>query len=321
MDALVWHGGSDLSIEQIDSPQPASGEVVVDIEMTGICGSDLHAYRGHGGKRQPPLVLGHEAVGRVRGDDTLYALFPLRGCGNCGACVSGHENLCAQRQLLGLDRQGTFAQRVSINAGDLVAVPDGVSTEQATLTEPLATALNGLDGLDLGPGSRVVVIGLGPIGLLSGYAAAGSGAEVVGVDPVASRRRHAHELNVTDTLASVAGLTAASFDAVIDAVGVTATWSAGIEALTGGGTIVIVGLGESDGPMSVGTLVRAGLTVRGTYAYTREHFHAALTMLCDRPPAMSWVGSESLAQGADAFKGLAGVTTDAAKILLRVDPS
>jgi 2-desacetyl-2-hydroxyethyl bacteriochlorophyllide A dehydrogenase len=321
VDALVWHGGPNLTVEQIDAPRPAEGEVLVDVALAGICGSDLHAYRGHGGKRQPPLVLGHEAVGRVHGESSLQALFPLRGCGRCAACASGTENLCSDRRLLGLDCQGTFAEQIAIAREDLVPVPDGVSAEIAALTEPLATALNALDGLALDATSRVAVIGLGTIGLLTVYAALDRGGQVVGVDPAPARRQHAEALGVTNLLSSAEELEPQSFTAVVDAVGVTATWSAGVRAVTNGGVIVIVGLGENVGPVDVGRLVRGGLTVRGTYAYTRDQFGSALQMLSERPPSMGWVQCLPLRDGASAFERLTSVSGDAAKVLLEVGSS
>jgi len=66
--ALVWHGGQQLSWDEVADPEPRVDEVVLDVELAGICGSDLHGYRGHPGPRVPPLVLGHEVVGRVDGE-------------------------------------------------------------------------------------------------------------------------------------------------------------------------------------------------------------------------------------------------------------
>lgn len=321
MDALVWHGGSDLTVDRIDAPTPAADEVVVDIALAGICGSDLHAYRGHGGARKPPLVLGHEAVGRLPGDQTLYALFPLRGCGHCPACLRGAENVCAERRLLGLDRQGTFAQQVAIPRDDLMPVPEGVAIESAALAEPLATAVNAIDGLGVDKDTRVAVIGLGPIGLLTAYAALAAGATVVGVDPVPSRRRHAATIGATALHESAEELAPQSFDVVVDAVGVSATWSVGVQALAGGGTLVIVGLGENSGPIDVGRIVRAGLTVHGTYAYTREQFQRALRMLSEQPLPLSWVECLPFTRAADAFEQLAHVSGDASKVLLQIGPS
>jgi threonine dehydrogenase-like Zn-dependent dehydrogenase len=321
VDALVWHGGPNLTVEQIDPPTPDAGEVVVDIVLAGICGSDLHAYRGHGGKRVPPLVLGHEAVGRIQGESELQALFPLRGCGHCAACARGEENLCNQRRLLGLDRQGTFAQQVAIARDDLMPVPAGVSTAVATLTEPLATAIGTLDGLDLGASSRVGVIGLGPIGLLTVYAALQQGSEVIAVDPAPHRRGHAEALGATQVLPGAEELPRDALDAVVDAVGVSATWSEAVAAVRAGGVVVIVGLGEDTGPMNVGRLVRAGVTVRGTYAYSRAQFKAALQMLGERPPTTTWVECLPLDEGPRAFERLSSVTGTAAKVLLELTPA
>ncbi|MHB1929470.1 MAG: zinc-dependent alcohol dehydrogenase [Acidimicrobiales bacterium] len=318
MDALVWHGGSKLAVERVPNPTTQADEVVADVVFAGICGSDLHAYRGHGGKRTPPLVLGHEAVVRVGDGAALYAVFPLRGCKRCASCKAGRENLCAARRLLGLDRPGTFAEQVAVARDDLIPVPEGVAADVASLAEPLATALNAFDGLELGPGHRVAVIGLGSIGLLALYATLSWGCHVVGVDPVASRRRQAEAVGASEALASANELEAGSFDVVVDAVGIEATWAAAIRAVRAGGIVDIVGLGEGTGAMAVGALVRAGITVRGSYAYTRKHFAGALRMLGAHPPTTTWLERLPLAAAPAAFERLATVSTDATKVLLEM---
>ena len=83
MKALVWHGDREMSLDDLPEPEPAADEVVLEVELAGICGSDLHGYRGHPGPRVPPLVLGHEVVGRV--DGTQYTVYPLVACGACDA--------------------------------------------------------------------------------------------------------------------------------------------------------------------------------------------------------------------------------------------
>jgi hypothetical protein len=77
--ALVWHGAHALALEELPEPVPARDEVVLDVELAGICGSDLHGYRGHPGPRVPPLVLGHEVVGHAEGGS--YTVYPLLACG------------------------------------------------------------------------------------------------------------------------------------------------------------------------------------------------------------------------------------------------
>src|SRR5215469_2294015 len=234
MHALVWLGGDQLRVEDVKRPEPGDGEVVFHVSLAGICGSDLHAYRGAGGKRRPPLVLGHEAVGRVDHDDRLFAVFPLQGCGACDTCQAGRENLCPNRQLLGLDRPGTFAERVAVPAASLVPVPDGVPADVAALTEPLATALAVFSGYELSPGQRVAVIGCGSIGLLVVYAAVRAGCIVSAADPVASRRAAAIEVGACDVADSAVEWPAGTADFVVDAVGIEQTWTAALQAVRPG---------------------------------------------------------------------------------------
>jgi threonine dehydrogenase-like Zn-dependent dehydrogenase len=317
MQALVWLGDDRLRVDETSDPEPGAGEAVLDVELTGICGSDLHAFRGSGGRRVPPLILGHEAVGRLPGHDQLYVAFPLWGCGHCALCLSGRENLCPERLLLGLDRPGTFAERVAVPSGNLIAVPDGVSAPVAALTEPLATAVGALRNPEPSPGQRVVVIGCGSIGLLSVYAAASGGAEVTAVDPVQTRRRVASTLGSVAVHPSTDDLADGWADLVIDAVGHEATWNAALRISRPGGTVVVVGLGASSGMVPIGDLVRRGIILRGSYAYTRRDFSDALELLSGRPPAVDWLSIRPLGEGRDSFRDLVESPGESVKILLR----
>src|SRR3954470_16734008 len=118
MKALVWHGTREIAFEEAAEPEPGDGEVVLSVELAGICGSDLHGYRGHPGPRVPPLVLGHEVVGRVDGE--TFAVYPLIGCGECARCEDGDDNLCANWRLIGMHRPGVFAERVVFPRRSLV---------------------------------------------------------------------------------------------------------------------------------------------------------------------------------------------------------
>ena len=116
MAALVWHGGRSVGLERVEEPQGASGQLVADVRLAGICGSDLHQYRGNPGPRRPPLILGHEAVVTVAGRPGRFVLYPLVSCGECEACVRDEQNLCHRRGLLGFDRPGVFADSIAVDA-------------------------------------------------------------------------------------------------------------------------------------------------------------------------------------------------------------
>ncbi|MHB1569475.1 MAG: zinc-dependent alcohol dehydrogenase, partial [Solirubrobacteraceae bacterium] len=302
MRALVWKGGAQLDYEEVPDPGSETDEVVLDVELAGICGSDLHGYRGHPGPRVPPLVLGHEAVGRI--EDERFAVYPILGCGKCERCVAGEDNLCPRWRLLGMHRPGVFAERVAVPRAALVPVPQTMSSQVAVLTEPLACALGALRPHAVGPGTRMVVLGCGPIGLLSVLLAADQGAEVLAVDPLASRRELAMRLGAKHAAGAAEDLEPQAADLVLDAAGFEATWRAALELLRSGGEMVALGLGDAEGTFPMASLIRRGIRLRGQFAYSRAEFAAALETVDRLDVDFSWLSIEPLAEGARAFAGL-----------------
>jgi threonine dehydrogenase-like Zn-dependent dehydrogenase len=313
MKALVWYGDRNMSYEDAPEPDPGDGEVVLDVELAGICGSDLHGFRGHPGPRVPPLVLGHEVVGRVDGE--AYTVYPLVACGSCERCLAGEDNLCASWRLIGMHRPGVFAEQVVVPRTSLVPVPAGLDLRRAVLAEPLACCVGALAREDV-DGKRVVVFGCGPLGLLSAYFAARSGAEVTVVDPVASRRENALRLGAHAGVANGDDLDPASANVVVDAAGYEATWRAGIAAVENGGTIVMVGLGQAEAAFPMALLVRRAITLRGQFAYTRADFARAVEILADGDLDLGWLSDAPLAEGADAFANLVDRPAEFAKVIL-----
>ncbi|MDQ3867841.1 MAG: alcohol dehydrogenase catalytic domain-containing protein [Actinomycetota bacterium] len=316
MRALVWHGGDALEVGDLAEPEPRPGSVILEVDLAGICGSDLHAYRGHPGPRRPPLVLGHEAVGRVAGRPGRYTVFPLSVCGRCPACTRGEENLCENRGLLGLDRPGVFAERVVVPEDSLVAVPSNVESRVAVLVEPLAASVSALRIDGARPADAVLVLGGGPIGLLAVYACAARGLRTVCVEPVGERRRLAKVLGASAVLADVGDVPPAEADLAIDAVGIEATWRAGIAGVRTGGRVALIGLGQQEGTVPAADLVRRGVSLRGHYAYTREDFEAALALLATAPPPVDWITALALDDGAEGFRRLVHEPDTATKVVL-----
>jgi threonine dehydrogenase-like Zn-dependent dehydrogenase len=312
--ALVWKGGSTLDYEDTASLPPQQDEVVLEIELAGICGSDLHGYRGHPGPRVPPLVLGHEAVGELDGE--RFTIFPLIGCGSCRRCLAGEVNLCAQWRLIGMHRPGVFAERVTLPRSSLVAVPLGLASERAVLTEPLACAVAALGPHRVGVGVRVAVLGCGPIGLLAIQLAAARGAEVTAVDPLSERRALASRLGASTSAASVEELEPASVELVVDAAGFPASWQAALSLVVAGGEVVVLGLGAAEGPLAMAVLVRRGIRMRGQFAYSREDFAQALAALGSESMDVDWCLTQPLSEGATAFQRLVEEPSHYTKILL-----
>ena len=196
MKALVWHGDQRLDYEDVAIRRRARTRSSSKSQLAGICGSDLHGYRGHPGPRVPPLVLGHEVVGRVEGES--YAVYPLIGCGECARCEAGEDNLCASWRLIGMHQAGVFAERVVVPRRSLVPLPEGLELRRAVLAEPLACCVGALAPYDVGLGTFVSVIGAGPIGLLTVFLASREGATVRAVDPVEARLETAQLLGAVE---------------------------------------------------------------------------------------------------------------------------
>jgi threonine dehydrogenase-like Zn-dependent dehydrogenase len=319
MRALIWRGGRDVGMEEAEDPRPGAGQVIFEPRLAGICGSDLHGYRGHPGPRRPPLILGHEAVGSVAGRDGSFVVFPLVVCGHCAACLRGEENLCATRGLLGLDRPGVFAERTAVDERQVVPLPHGIEPLAATLIEPMAATVAALRYEDLSAGDRVAIIGCGPIGLLGVHVCRAAGLEVTVVEPLERRREAAELLGATQCLAQLSELADGIFDLVLDCAGFDVTWNAAIAATRPGGSVSLIGLGDESGSLPAAALVRRGVRVRGHYAYARRDFDTCLEILEQHLLPLDWVSVAPLADGSDAFRRLVDAPGEQAKIVLDVE--
>ena len=291
MKALVWHGGRDMALEDLAEPEPAAGEVVLDVRLAGICGSDLHPFKGHAGPRRPPLVLGHEVVGTVEGLPGRYAVYPLVVCGVCPACRRGQENLCERRALLGMHRPGVFADRTAVPRSALLEVPDAVGDAAATLVEPLAVCVGALRPVELTSDSSLLVFGCGPIGLLCIAHASAAGARVTAVEPLRSRQALARRLGAVEVLEDGSEVRPGAADIALDAVGIEPAWRAAVAGVRSGGSVVLLGLGQDEGSMPVADIVRRGVNVNGHFAYTRAT--SPPPSRCSRPVAFLPTGSRS----------------------------
>jgi threonine dehydrogenase-like Zn-dependent dehydrogenase len=314
MKAVIWRGDRRLDVEDVPEPVPADDEVVLAVELAGICGSDLHAFRGHPGPRTPPLVLGHEVVGVSEG--RLFTVYPLVSCGGCERCAAGEDNLCDTWQLIGLHRPGVFAEHVVVPRHALVPVPAGTEEACAVLTEPLACCVAALRPHDVDANSRVLVMGCGPIGLLTVFLAARRGAEVVAVDPLPERRAIATRLGASRVVAEGSLVECGFADVAVDAAGFETTLQGCVDAVRAGGAVVLVGLGQSEALVPTARVVRRCITMRGQFAYSRDDFISALDVLRDGDLDRSWISTEWLHEAPRAFADLADRPARSIKTLL-----
>ena len=322
MKALVYDGAQTLGYRDVADPAADGAGHLIRIEAVGICGSDMHAYLGHDNRRPAPLILGHEAAGRIEGGRRAgdrVTINPLVTCEVCPACQSGRENLCADRQIISMPpREGAFAQFVSMPEQNLVTVPDHVPLDKAALAEPLAVSWHAARlALAAVPeqGRRdVLVIGGGAIGVAAVLALRAMGADrVVVAEPNAARQDFLRDTCGFDVVGNAQG----DFGVVIDAVGYSATRAIASAQVCPGGVIAHIGLGEDRGGLDIRRMTLQEVTFIGTYTYTAQDFRdtAAAIFAGDLGP-LDWFEKRALADGAQAFKDLHSQAVAAPKIIL-----
>jgi L-iditol 2-dehydrogenase len=283
MQAAVLVKKGEIRIEERPVPQVAADEVLIKVASVGVCGSDVHYYReGRIGDFvvDAPLVLGHEVSGRIVGVGRdvdparigeRVAIEPQRPCRVCGQCTAGRYNLCPDMKFYATPPvDGALCDYVTIQAAFAHSVPDTVSDDAAALLEPLSVGIWACRKAEIAPGSRVLIAGAGPIGVVVAQAARAFGAaEIIVSDPVAARRERALGLGATHVLDPMTDPVAdLGVDAFIDCSGATPAVQSGITAVRGGGSVVLVGMGADEIAMPIPVIQNRELKVTGVFRYT-----------------------------------------------------
>jgi threonine dehydrogenase-like Zn-dependent dehydrogenase len=338
MRALVWHGTERMSVDDVPDPEPGPGEVLLVPEAVGICGSELEGYLGRQGNRTPPLVMGHEVAGRVAavgagvGEDWIGRRAAVNPLVPPDGAPPELGHLDPRRELIGIHRPGGFAGAVRVPAGQLRAVPEGADPRLAALAEPLANGVHasrlGRAGVEDGPSGRVVVIGAGTIGVLALQAVVVDGAGWAGVLELHPARREAasglgaHAVFGDDGALREELAPHGGADVVIDAVGAQVTRRLALDLLRPGGCAVAIGLADDTTPVEFRDLVRRGLTLRGSYAYTPADYDRALELLLDGSAGLGALEEVlPLDAGPAAFAELASGPSERLKVFLADAPS
>ena len=162
MKAWVLHGINDLQLNNVPTPTPKEGEVLVQVKAAGICSSDIPRVYGTGAYHYP-IILGHEFSG-VTPDGRRVGVFPLLPCHKCESCLAGYYETCSNYSYIGSRQDGAFAEYVAVPEWNLRTLPDNITFEQAALLEPAAVALHAVSRLDLQNVKSIMVVGKGTIG-------------------------------------------------------------------------------------------------------------------------------------------------------------
>jgi threonine dehydrogenase-like Zn-dependent dehydrogenase len=338
MRALVWDAPRVLVEKEQAMPVPAAGEVLIRVAYAGICGSELSGYLGHNALRTPPLIMGHEFSGEIveMGAEAsaqnariaigqAVTVNPLFTPDTSDWNRRGLDQLSPTRQLLGAHRPGAYAEYISVPAGTILPLPEGVSLRIGALTEPTACGVRiGIHAGDVADKSCLIV-GAGPIGLLALQVLRINGAKHVFIADLDAERLAMGEalgglpLNPrqTDVVQSVVSATNGGVAAAVDAVGTAATRAQCVAALQPAGTLVLSGLHEETSAMPVSAIIRKEIVARGSFAYTPADFAHALALLNEGKIRLDpWIVEAPLSEGAAWFERLLDAPGNVSKVLL-----
>jgi 2-desacetyl-2-hydroxyethyl bacteriochlorophyllide A dehydrogenase len=331
MRALVYTAPGKVAIEDQPRPSTRSNETEIAIEVAGICGSDISGFLGHSALRRPPLILGHELVGR-RPDGQRVIANPLISCGQCESCTSGAQNLCWSWKLLGLGpTPGSFAEYVTLPDAQVYPIPDTLSSDDAILTEPLANIVHLFRLVAPAPLFRLAIVGAGTMGALALSLGRIIGAsEVMAVDINDPRLETMRQLGATaainisspDGLAESLRLAGSGFDVVMDASGSAAARQTAFNLCRAGGKVALLGMASQTSEVNFVASIRKEHRVVMSFAYTPSDFQSSLSLLiAEKINLKNWTRRMPLENGQQAFEQMSYNPGKALKMLLEVSAS
>ncbi|MCU1536232.1 MAG: hypothetical protein JWP82_583 [Humibacillus sp.] len=347
MRAGVLHAPLDLRVEDRPEPVAADGEVVVEVSLNGLCGTDATEFakgpmmvplerRHPGSGHLGPTTLGHEFIGTVvEAGGASESWLGRRvacgagvSCGSCRWCLAGRTNLCASYYTLGLSTHGGLAERVSAPTSTLVAVPDACADLDAALAQPLAVGLHAVDRAGIRRGDAVVVLGAGAIGsfILAGLRGHDGPVTVIDVDE--SRLAVARALGATTThlvdrdagVGDVLDLVGDPPRVVVESSGAPGAAARSLGLVARGGRVLLVGLVKTPQDLVLSDLVLREVDVVTTVAHVcATDLPRALELLTESPLA-EVIGVTTVPLGDVVARGLEPLVSGAAGGKILVDP-
>lgn len=296
MKAALLHAPQELEIVEQSQPEIGPRDVLLRVRAAGICGSDVHAFRGSSAFQVYPGIPGHEIVAEIvatgEAVDDLEAgdhviLDPMLRCGKCYPCRTGRYNCCTTLQVMGVHTNGGFAEFVAVSRAQVNPISKEVPFTIAAMTEPLCISSQAVTRGRVSAGDTVVVIGAGTIGLGALLMAKSTGARVASVDPINAKldiaSRAGAELTVNPIEENVSEAinrwtSGEGANVVIEAVGRPDTIRAALDYVSSAGRVVLVGITPQDVPFPIPLIIRKELDIIAS-RNSRDQFPHVISLI------------------------------------------
>lgn len=299
MKAALLTAPYQIGLQEVEKPRLGSYDVLIKVQCVGICGSDLHTYRGTHPFRKPPVILGHEMAGEVvevAEDVSLFkkgdrvSVEPQTYCHHCPSCYQGNYNLCMNKRILGTTPwPGAFAEYVVIPEDKVYLLPDGLSFEEGAMVEPLAVGIRAAQMAQPRIGDTVLIMGSGTIGLATLVSLKEAGVtRTIATDVEDFNLAKAKELgawtavNVTrESLEEKVKewTRGEGVDAAVIAVGVPSLIDESLGLVRKKGRVVLVALFDDKATIDAFKIVSTEAEVVGSWVYTGREFQAAIDLM------------------------------------------
>lgn len=295
MKAIIYEGRKKILYQDVKKPDLTEGWSLVKVSYAGICGTDKHIYNGNHPRAKPGLIMGHEFSGYLESSDhpcakfgTKVAVYPLLSCHNCEPCRTGNSHVCNSLGLLGIDRDGGFAEYVAVPNECIIPLPGGVSCKMGAFIEPVSVAVHALRDSSYQPGDNAIIFGCGTIGLVTAITLQMFGCNdiiLVETDPI--RKKQAENMGFTvydtqeDNLCYIKEkyTEGNGFDWVIDCAGVQPIADQLFTAVKVRGVILVIAAYEYPARLPLSEGMFKETSIQFTRVYRKKDFKIAADLV------------------------------------------
>jgi len=341
MKAVMIDRPYSVVVTDVSNAPLGDHDVRIQVKAAGICGSDIHAYKGLHPFRKPPVIIGHEISGEVVEHGRLVTrvkvgdkvtVEPQVGCGKCEHCLQGETNYCNNRQAPGIGNwYGTMAENFVAHEDIIFVLPQDMDHKLGALSEPLAVGVHAVRQADIQIGDKVAVLGSGPIGLLALAVAKEAGATTILSTDVfdycldtAEKMGATHTINIKDKdnwIEEAKELVGGPFDKVLVAIGVPGIVNEALSLVKKGGRVVTIAMFHGEQSLDIMQLQGQEKQLVGCFCYTRKDTITAVDLLASGRIQTDAIVTHVLpyTEAADGFRMMDKKEDNPLKILVTFD--